>query len=100
MPHCCREIQGGRLIVHVVHELRSKQTKAEKTEAKTGKYVAPKVSVRELKALFPYLTDVTIKTRLKEKCECMPVRVSSPWLQQTLGASEQGRCLVCAFVRL
>ena len=71
----CREIEGGRLVVHVVRDLRNKQSKAEKAEAKSGKYIAPKVSVKELKQLFVHITDQTIRYRLRDKCECIPVRV-------------------------
>lgn len=60
----------------MVRELRSKQAKAEKAQAKTGKYVQPRVSVKELKAIFPYCTDTTVRTRLREKCECAPIKVS------------------------
>ena len=73
---CCRDIVGSRMEVHVVREMRSKQIKAEKAEAKTGKYLPPKVSVRELKALFPHLTETAIRGRLSKNCDCMPVRVS------------------------
>ena len=76
MPNtCCREIEGGRLVVHVVRDLRSKQSRAEKAEAKTGKYAAPKVSVKELKLLFRGLSDQTVRYRLRDKCECIPVKV-------------------------
>lgn len=64
------------MVVHVVRELRSKQAKAEKAQAKTGRYLPPKVSIKELKTIFPYLSDATAKMRLKDKCECIPVRVS------------------------
>ena len=72
----CREIEAGRLQIHVVRDLRSKQAKAEKAQAKTGRYVPPKVSIKALKAIFPYASDTTIRMRLKDKCECMPVKVS------------------------
>ena len=71
-----RDVKGGRLAVHVVRGLRNKQSKAEKAEAKSGKYIAPKVSVKELKQLFVHITDQTIRYRLRDKCECIPVRVS------------------------
>lgn len=74
--HICREIEAGRMVVHVVRELRSKQAKAEKNRAKSGTYVPPKVSIKELKQIFPCLSDATARLRLKDKCECIPVRVS------------------------
>ena len=61
--------------MHVVRDLRSKQSRAEKAEAKTGKYAAPKVSVKELKLLFRGLSDQTVRYRLRDKCECIPVKV-------------------------
>ncbi len=70
-----REIEGGRLVVQVVRDLRSKQSRAEKAEAKTGKYIAPKVSFKELKQVFRDLTDQTIRIRLRDKCECIAVQV-------------------------
>ena len=63
-------------MVHVVRDLRNKQARAEKMEAKTGKYVAPKVHVKELKQLFRGLSDTTIRFRLRDKCECLPVKVT------------------------
>ena len=74
----CREIEGGRLVVHVVRDLRNKQARVEKLEAKTGKYVAPKVHFKELKQLFRNISDTTIRYRLRDKCECLPVKVSRP----------------------
>lgn len=62
-------------MVQVVRDLRSKQIRAEKAEAKTGKYAAPKVSVKELKQVFRHISDQTIRIRLREKCECIPVKV-------------------------
>ena len=76
----CREIEGGRLVVHVVRDLRSKQARAEKMEAKTGKYVAPRVHFKELKQLFRNISDTTIRYRLRDKCECMPSKVHSSCL--------------------
>ena len=61
--------------MHVVRDLRSKQSRAEKAEAKTGKYAAPKVSVKELKQMFRNISDQTIRYRLRDKCECIPVKV-------------------------
>ena len=76
-PVCCfREIEGGRLVVQVVRDLRSKQSRAEKAEAKTGKYVAPKVSFKELKQVFRNVSDQTIRIRLRDKCECVAVKVN------------------------
>lgn len=63
-------------MVQVVRDLRSKQSRAEKAEAKTGKYVAPKVSFKELKQVFRDLTDQTIRVRLRDKCECIAVKVN------------------------
>ena len=63
-------------MVQVVRDLRSKQSRAEKAEAKTGKYVAPKVSFKELKLVFRHLTDQTIRIRLRDKCECVAVKVN------------------------
>jgi len=63
-------------VVQVVRDLRSKQSRAEKAEAKTGKYVAPKVSFKELKQVFRDLTDQTIRIRLRDKCECIAVKVN------------------------
>ena len=65
-------------MVHVVRDLRNKQARAEKVEARTGKYVAPKVHVKELKQLFRNISDTTIRFRLRDKCECLPVKVSRP----------------------
>lgn len=62
--------------MHVVRDLRNKQARAEKMEAKTGKYIAPRVSFKELKLLFRNLSDTTIRYRLRDKCECMPSKVN------------------------
>ncbi|KAL0025336.1 hypothetical protein WJX79_008358 [Trebouxia sp. C0005] len=83
-----REIEGGRLVVQVVRDLRSKQSRAEKAEAKTGKYVAPKVSFKELKQVFRHLSDQTIRIRLRDKCECIAVKENDldGWWQLRPGA--------------
>ncbi|KAA6420012.1 MAG: transcription initiation factor subunit TAF1 [Trebouxia sp. A1-2] len=83
-----REIEGGRLVVQVVRDLRSKQSRAEKAEAKTGKYVAPKVSFKELKQVFRHLSDQTIRIRLRDKCECVAVKENDldGWWQLRPGA--------------
>ena len=47
----CRETEGGRLVVHVECDLCNQQSKAKQAEAKCGKCIAFKVSVKELKQL-------------------------------------------------
>lgn len=72
--------------MHVVRDLSSKQLRAEKAEAKTGKYVSPRVHVKELKQLFRNISDTTIRFRLRDKCECMPVKVNplAPCVQASI----------------
>ena len=77
--------------MHVVRELRSKQAKAEKAQAKTGKYVQPRLSVKELKAMFPYCSDATVRIRLREKCECTPLKVGCQHMQDI---TSDTRCLM------
>ena len=63
----------SRLIVHIFRELRRKQLKLEK--GKGGKLAS--VSVAQLKKSFPSLSTYEITSRLRDRCECQPLPVSS-----------------------
>ena len=63
----------SRLVVHVFRELRRKQLKLEK--GKGGKDAS--VSVAQLKKSFPSLSTYEITSRLRDRCECQPLPVSS-----------------------
>jgi hypothetical protein len=59
------------MVVHVFREMRQRQAKLEK---KGGRGPAI-ISTRELRDLFPGVPDTAIKKLLRERCDCVAVKV-------------------------
>lgn len=69
---CCRDLEEARMVVHVLRELRRQKTRLEKRKLE-GEATT---TVRELSDLFPDLSDGVIRSRLRDRCSCVPFKVS------------------------
>ena len=84
----CREIEERRLTVHVFRELRRRQQAADKKGAGGGE--AATVTVAELREAFPQVSDTIIRARLRERCDCVPLkaRLQKTWRQYASGSAD------------
>lgn len=69
-----RDIEEKRLCVHVWRTLRTRAAALERR----GQEGPATVSVRELVEAFPDLSEPVLRTRLKDRCGCVPHRVRRP----------------------
>ena len=67
-----RDTEERRLVAHVCRELRRRQARAERGRGGGG---PPGVALPELAALFPAFSEAAIGARLRERCNCQPLRV-------------------------
>ena len=65
------------MVVHVMRELRRQKIRNEKKKQQQGGGPEVTITVRELVDLFPGLSDGMIRSRLKDRCSCVPFKASS-----------------------
>lgn len=77
------------MVAHVMRELRRQKFRNEK---KKGSEMADAViSVRELMEWFPTISEGVIRSRLRDRCNCVPQRVSPSPLQTNTGVQQQDK---------
>ena len=59
------------MVAHVMRELRRQKFRNEKKKASEAADAV--ITVRELTDLFPTLSDGVIRSRLRDRCNCVPV---------------------------
>ena len=62
------------MVAHVMRELRRQNFRGEKRH-RAGRVVDAVITVRELLDLFPSLSDGVIRSRLRDRCNCVPQKV-------------------------
>lgn len=67
-----RDVEEKRLVAHVCRELRRQQAKIDRGKARGS----PSITMKELKEKFKSMTSAVIQSRLRERCDCQPDRVS------------------------
>ena len=64
------------MVVHVMRELRHQKIRNEKKRQQQQEAPEVTITVRELVDLFPGLSDGMIRSRLKDRCSCVPFKAS------------------------
>lgn len=67
----CRDLEEARMVAYVLRELRRQKLRNEKKKQE----VEATITVRDLNEMFPGISDGIIRSRLRDRCNCVPFKV-------------------------